>query len=136
MIVHVDTSAPTPVYEQLRSQIARMVVVGTLPEGAKLPTIRQLATDLGLAKGTVSKAYEGLLRDGLVEAAGRRGTVVRPRPQDAPAAGGERQVAELAARELAVTVRQLGLDRAAAHAALDAALDAVDDAGGREGPDG
>lgn len=124
MIVHVDPTAPTPVYEQLRSQIARMVASGVLEAGAKLPTIRQLAADLGVAKGTVAKAYEALLRDEVVDADGRRGTVVRP-PRGNPGAS-EADAIALAtgpARELAVTVRQLGLDRDAAHLALDAALD-------------
>lgn len=126
MIVHVDPSAPTPVYEQMRSQIARMVVSGVLVPGAKLPTIRQLANDLGLAKGTVAKAYEALLRDGMVDADGRRGTVVRDRPGRGPRGGVPRDLATQAARELAVTVHQLGLERAAAHDALDAALDELD----------
>ena len=122
MIVHVDPGDPTPVYEQLRAQVARMVASGVLAPGARLPTIRQLAADLGVAKGTVAKAYEALLRDGVVDAGGRRGTVVRDRSAAEPAVDGA-ALAHTAARPLAVTVRQLGLDRAAAHAALDAALD-------------
>jgi GntR family transcriptional regulator len=122
VIVHVDPADRTPVYEQLRAQIARMVAAGTLLPGVRLPTIRQLAADLGVAKGTVAKAYEALLRDELVVADGRRGTVVRAR---SPAASGSdaQQAARDAARPLAVAVHQLGLERAAAHAALDAALD-------------
>lgn len=122
MIVHVDPADRTPVYEQLRAQIARMVAAGTLAPGARLPTIRQLASDLGLAKGTVAKAYEALLRDELVIADGRRGTVVQPR-SPVTARRDAQQAAHDAARPLAVAVHQLGLDRAAAHVALDAALD-------------
>lgn len=64
MILEVDPADPTPVYEQLRAQIVQMVAAGTLTAGTRLPTIRQLATDLGIAKGTVARAYEALLRDG------------------------------------------------------------------------
>lgn len=121
MIVHVDPGDPTPVYEQLRAQVARMAAAGTLAPGTQLPTIRQLASDLGLSKGTVAKAYEALLRDGVVASAGRRGTVVRE-----PASNPDGDVAATvrrAAEALVVVARQLGLDRDAAHAAVDAAYD-------------
>ena len=97
-----------------------MVAAGTLASGARLPTIRQLASDLGLAKGTVAKAYDTLLRDGIVVSAGRHGTVVAPtaRPDDAAREDGIRR----AAQTFAVSLRQLGVDRATALAALDAAL--------------
>ena len=76
MIVDVDTSSPTPPYEQLRVQIARMIDSGVLAEGARLPTIAQLANDLGLAPGTVARAYRELEADGLVVSRRRVGTVV------------------------------------------------------------
>ena len=80
MIVDVDTSSPTPPYEQLRVQIARMIDSGVLAEGARLPTIAQLANDLGLAPGTVARAYRELEGDGLVVSRRRVGTVVAARP--------------------------------------------------------
>ncbi|MCC5950205.1 MAG: GntR family transcriptional regulator [Nitriliruptoraceae bacterium] len=120
MIVAVDPSDPTPAYQQIRQQIARMVAAGTLQPGAQLPTIRQLALDLQLAKGTVARAYESLLRDGVVEAAGRRGTVVAP-PAGVLAA--EEVAEELleVARALAVRARQLGADDQQVSAAVEAA---------------
>ncbi len=123
MIVHVDPADPTPVYEQLRAQIATMVAVGTLTDGTQLPTIRQLASDLGLAKGTVAKAYEALLRDGVVDAAGRRGTVVRRTAVEASDDGEVARDAAAAGRAFAVALHQLGLDRDAAHAVVDTAFD-------------
>lgn len=121
MILEVDPADPTPVYEQIRSQITRMVAAGTLPAGARLPTIRQLASDLGLAKGTVAKAYEALLRDGTVASAGRRGTVVAADRQPDPH---ERAAAlQRAARTYAVHARQLDADSREATEALRAALD-------------
>lgn len=126
MIIEVDPGDPTPVYEQIRAQVVRMVASGTLASGARLPTIRQLASDLGLAKGTVAKAYETLLRDGIVVSAGRLGTVVAPtaRTDDAVRDDGVQR----AAQAFAVSLRQLGVDRAAALAALDAALEELGDA--------
>ncbi|MGO9197326.1 MAG: GntR family transcriptional regulator [Acidimicrobiales bacterium] len=119
MILRVDTGDAVPVYEQIRLQLTAMIASGTLPPGSQLPTIRQLAADLGLAKGTVSKAYEMLLRDRAVESRGRSGTVVSSQPVNQAAA---RQLVADAADRLVVTAVQNGLDRDATHAALEAAL--------------
>lgn len=123
MIVQVDPRSPVPVFEQLRSQIERLIASGQLAAGAKLPPIRHLATDLGLARGTVNKVYEALARDGLVETAGRHGTTVLDHPGRRPA-DADAVAAELgpAADALAVVAHQLGADDATAHAALDTAL--------------
>jgi DNA-binding transcriptional regulator YhcF (GntR family) len=119
VIVHVDADAPTPVFEQLRSQIERLIVSGQLAPGARLPTVRQLATDLGLARGTVNKVYEQLARDGLVATAGRHGTTVLPVARRRAPASAD---VDAAADTLALVARQLGLSAAATHAALDRAL--------------
>lgn len=119
MILRIDTGDAVPVYEQIRLQLLAMIASGTLAPGAQLPTIRQLAADLGLAKGTVSKAYEMLLRDRVVESRGRSGTVVSSQPVNPATA---QQALADAADRLAVTAIQNGVTRDAAHAALDAAL--------------
>lgn len=76
MIIRVEPDVPTPVYEQIRLQVTRLVASGRLRPGDRLPTIRQLALDIGVAKGTVERAYEHLAADGVVTQQGRRGTVV------------------------------------------------------------
>lgn len=75
----VDPASPVPPYEQIRSQLQSMVDGGALAEGTRLPPIRQLAGDLGLATNTVARAYRELELDGLVQARGRHGTVVTGR---------------------------------------------------------
>ncbi|MDH4366388.1 MAG: GntR family transcriptional regulator [Acidimicrobiia bacterium] len=118
MILRVDPSQALPVYEQIRQQVTRMAVTGTLAPGTRLPTIRQLAADLGLAKGTVAKAYELLELSAVVESKGHKGTFVRavgPAPDAGQAADGLRQAAEA----FVVAARQLGADLDRAHAALD-----------------
>ncbi len=106
MILSVDPGRALPVYEQVREQIRRMVAAGTLSAGAQLPTIRQLATDLGLAKGTIARAYELLESDGVIASRGRKGSVVL----EMVTASREQQTAGLdtAAEQLVVTARQLG----------------------------
>lgn len=76
MIIEIADDSSVPPYEQLRSQIAAMVQMGALGHGTRLPSIRQLANDLGVAGGTVARAYRELEAAGVVETRGRHGTVV------------------------------------------------------------
>ena len=75
--VVVDTTSPVPPYEQVRAQLADLVAAGVLGPGDRLPPIRQLAADLGLAAGTVARAYRLLEAAGLVRTARGSGTRVR-----------------------------------------------------------
>jgi GntR family transcriptional regulator len=111
MMIRVDPDDALPVYEQIRLQVATMVASGVLLPGTQLPTIRQLAADLGLAKGTISKAYEALLRDSVIDSRGRGGTVVAER---GPEAGASRNLVEAAAERMAVAAIQSGLGEAEA----------------------
>ncbi|WP_282944109.1 GntR family transcriptional regulator [Cellulomonas endometrii] len=107
MRISVDLASGTPQYEQLRQQIAALVVSGELTEGDRLPTVRALATDLGIAAGTVARAYRDLEAGGVVTTRRRVGTVVT----SATRAGGRtrdaaRELVTLAARE-GVTAQEL-----------------------------
>ena len=75
--VRVDTGSTVPPFEQVRAQIASQVASGALPAGTRLATVRQMATDLGLAANTVARAYRELEADGVITTEGRRGTFVR-----------------------------------------------------------
>lgn len=77
-VLPLDPAAPEPPSEQLRAQVARRAAEGELPAGAKLPTVRGLAAELGLAVNTVAKAYRQLEAEGVVITEGRRGTFVAP----------------------------------------------------------
>ncbi|MEW5535627.1 GntR family transcriptional regulator, partial [Streptomyces virginiae] len=75
--ITIDGSAGSAApYEQLRAQIAARARSGKLPAGFKLPTVRGLAEELGLAANTVAKAYRALEADGVIETRGRNGTFV------------------------------------------------------------
>ena len=74
--ITVDVKSPTPPYEQIRSQIAAYIGAGLLADGARLPTMRALAADLGVATGTVARAYSELEAAGLIASRRRTGTVV------------------------------------------------------------
>jgi DNA-binding transcriptional regulator YhcF (GntR family) len=73
--IHHD--AEVPPFEQARSQIAGQIAAGALPSGSRLPTVRALAGELGLAVNTVARVYKELEADGLIVTEGRRGTFVR-----------------------------------------------------------
>jgi len=81
VILEVDTASAVPPYEQIRAQITAMVAAGSLPVGARLPSIRQLAGDLGLAPGTVARAYHELESTGLASTHGRHGTRISGPPE-------------------------------------------------------
>ncbi|PYC72957.1 GntR family transcriptional regulator [Streptomyces tateyamensis] len=119
MQVRIDHAGAVPPYEQLRSQIAEQARTGELPAGSKLPTVRALAEQLGLAANTVARAYRELEADGVVETHGRRGTQV--------AAVGDtaHRHAAAAAHEFAERARRLGVTRDEALAAVSGALDLV-----------
>lgn len=61
----VDLEDPTPPYEQIRRAILDQVAAGVLVTGDRLPAIRALAGDLGLAPGTVARAYKELEEAGV-----------------------------------------------------------------------
>ncbi|MDX2696329.1 GntR family transcriptional regulator [Streptomyces ipomoeae] len=109
----VEGTAP---YEQVRAQISEQARSGALPVGYRLPTVRGLAEQLGLAANTVAKAYRALETDGVIETRGRNGTFVA-----AAGSAAEREAAA-AAGVYAERVRRLGLSEAEA---LSAARDAL-----------
>ena len=74
----VDLEAPTPLFAQLVKQVKEAVAAGQLEAGAALPSIRQLANDLGINAKTVAKAYRLLERDSIIRTRGYRGTFIHP----------------------------------------------------------
>ncbi len=116
MRLHVDPRSATPPYEQVREQIAAQARDGALPAGTRLPAVRQLAAELGLAANTVARAYRELEQAGLVQTRGRNGTVVTARAAGVPAE------AQRLAAAYAERVTALGLPPAAALDLVRAAL--------------
>ncbi|GAA2068473.1 GntR family transcriptional regulator [Streptomyces albiaxialis] len=119
--VRVDTTGQVPPYEQIRSQLAALIRTGCLVEGERLPTVRQLAADLGLAPGTVARAYRELEAAQLIRTrrgAGTRVAALPPGPSS-PDAG---HLSTLA-RDFTAAARALGAD---AEEILTAVHDALD----------
>jgi DNA-binding transcriptional regulator YhcF (GntR family) len=97
----VDATSPDPPYQQIRAQIAAQVAAGALSPGTRLPTVRALATTLGIAANTVARAYRELEHAGVVTTRGRAGTVVN--------GDGVDRVAKDAAATYADALRALGI---------------------------
>jgi DNA-binding transcriptional regulator YhcF (GntR family) len=102
MILRIDPASQVPPFEQVRAQIAEQARTGELPAHHRLPTVRRLAGDLGLAANTVARAYRELEQAGVVETRGRRGTFVL-------APGGDADEAKAAAADYARKIAALGI---------------------------
>ena len=103
-MISVDPGSSVPPYEQVRLSIAQEIRGGMLPPGARLPTVRRLATDLGLAPNTVARAYRELEQDQVIETRGRHGTFV------AEAADVTQRQAYAATTEYVERLRRLGVE--------------------------
>ncbi len=78
MEIVIDVDDPVPLFAQLIEQIKQLALHGQIGPGEALPSIRQLANDLGLNNKTVAKAYRLLERDAVIQTKGYRGTFVHP----------------------------------------------------------
>lgn len=97
-----DPDSALPPFEQVRLAVIKAVRAGRLKPGARLPTVRDLAGELGLAVNTVARSYRELETAGIVETRGRAGTFV------SGADPAQATMAE-AARAYAETARTLGM---------------------------
>lgn len=77
MRITIDRSLPVPIPLQLQGQIEFGVTIGDFPPGSRLPSVRELATQLGLSPVTVASVYRSLREAGVIDSAPGRGTFVR-----------------------------------------------------------
>jgi GntR family transcriptional regulator/MocR family aminotransferase len=109
-----DASLPLPLYKQLYGRLRGAILAGQLRRGARLPSTRTLASELGVSRGTTALAYEQLLLEGYLESRVGRGTVVSrhlpatPAPEQADRTGETRaETRETPSGRLASYVRPL-----------------------------
>lgn len=108
MILRIDQASPNPVYLQIRDQIVAAIARGELLPADRLPSVRALASDLGINLHTVNKAYAVLRDEGYLLMRGRSGAVVADYQQ---AASAERKAAS--AEKLASELYRLALEHCA-----------------------
>ncbi|MDP4093124.1 MAG: GntR family transcriptional regulator [Bacillota bacterium] len=78
MLLELDFQSDVPIYIQLKVQIIEGIATGKLKPGESLPSVRQLAADLGINLHTVNKAYNFLKQDGFLVIHRQKGVVVNP----------------------------------------------------------
>ncbi|MDP9800423.1 DNA-binding transcriptional regulator YhcF (GntR family) [Arcanobacterium wilhelmae] len=125
-MITIDPQLPAPPYEQLKQHIAaqRAEINSRVPEPAeddsvrRLPPVRRLALELGLATGTVARAYKELERDSIVATRGRYGTYLTT--SDAVRS----ESPEKLATEFATAARTSGLTQEQAISLIRAAFNA------------
>lgn len=78
MILHLQFDSDIPIYVQLRNEIVKGIGNGSLAYGESLPTVRQLAADVGVNAMTVNKAYNLLKQEGFISIDRRHGATVNP----------------------------------------------------------
>ncbi len=111
-MITIDLESTVPIVEQVHGEIRQAIARGALRPGDPLPTVRQLADDLGINLNTVARAYRLLEGDGLVTSIRGRGSVVRS-AREAPAIA-ERSLEQRigqSIRALVADARLAGLER-------------------------
>ena len=76
MIIEIDFNSEEALYLQLRNQIILGIATARFQEGDTLPSVRQLADEIGINMHTVNKAYTVLKQEGFVKVDRRRGAVI------------------------------------------------------------
>jgi DNA-binding transcriptional regulator YhcF (GntR family) len=76
MLLKIDLESDVPIYIQLKSQIIEGIANGELKPGEPLPSVRQLAADLGINMHTVNKAYNILRQEGFLLVHRKKGVVI------------------------------------------------------------
>ena len=104
VVLLVDPGLPTPPFEQIKAQIEALRASGEFPALHRLPPVRQLAAELGVAPNTVARAYRELEASGIIETRGRAGSFVT-----AMTSQSARKQAVVAAHDYVTRVRDLGL---------------------------
>lgn len=79
VVIHLDEASPTPKYQQIVEQVRALVATGALPPQTPLPSVRQLAADLGINVNTVLAAYRALEAEGIILLRHGARAVVHPR---------------------------------------------------------
>ena len=103
LTININYRDSRPIYEQVRDGLRTLIVSGAIASGEKLPSVRELATQLAINPNTIQRAYRALEQEGCVVSVPGKGSFAAPRDE----AGAQRRDALL--RQLDETVRELRL---------------------------
>lgn len=107
-MIRLDYRDASPIYEQIKNGLKRLMVSGAMKKGDKLPSVRALATELAINPNTIQKAYNELENEGYIYSVPGKGSFASGEVK-----GDERRREELKQRirELAAELRFLGASR-------------------------
>lgn len=119
-MLQIDVMSRTPVYEQIVSQIERLVAAGVMSPGDQMPSVRGLSMQLSVNPNTIQKAYTELDNRGYVTSVPGKGCFISPEAATLISRRGQQRLGELEA--LAKTLYQMGVSKSDLHSAVDKAV--------------
>lgn len=78
MFIQIEPTSDMPIYTQLANQLIELIARGQLKSGEPLPSVRSLASDLGVNMHTVNKSYHALEKKGIISIVPKSGAIVKP----------------------------------------------------------
>lgn len=106
--ITIDRDQGDAVYAQVAQQLRQLIASGALARGTAIPSVRQLARDLGVSLNTVARAYRLLEAEGFLLIRDRSGVTVSAPAQEIPDAARSELVGDL--RTILARLRQAGMD--------------------------
>ncbi|MCC6683217.1 MAG: GntR family transcriptional regulator [Phycisphaeraceae bacterium] len=122
MFIRIEKGSSVPISRQIASQVRAQCLAGTLPAGARVPSVRELAEMLTVNPNTILRVYEKLTSEGYLERRHGSGTFVALKPPLSQL-NGQRDKFEEELGQLIRHGRMLGLEAAELRAAFEQALD-------------
>jgi len=129
--ITIDRDQGDAVYAQVAQQLRHLIASGALPSGNAIPSVRQLARDLGVSLNTVARAYRMLEAEGFLVIRDRAGVTVAAPAQEIDAAARSELVDNL--RTTMARLRQAGMVGEELLRVVQEEIEALDGGAGGEG---
>ena len=105
----VNPRSKQPIYEQLVEQLRRQLCLGVVKAGQAMPSVRQLATELGINPNTIQKAYRRMEAEGMIVTVPGKGSFISDNLADMLGRQREEQLQRV--RQQLIACRDMGIDR-------------------------
>ena len=129
--ITIDRSHGDAVYAQVAQQLRQLIASGALATGTAIPSVRQLARDLGVSLNTVARAYRMLETEGFLVIRDRAGVTVSAPAQEIGDAARSELVGDL--RTILARLRQAGMDSRELRGVVEEEMKVLDGGEGGEG---
>lgn len=106
-MVNLDYQSRVPIYEQIVNSIEKYVVLGILKEKQQIPSIREMATTIGVNPNTVKKSYDILESKGIIQTISTKGTFITDNIKKASEESIKKKIDEIKA--LVAELQKMGL---------------------------